>query len=105
MATRIFVKTSELKKLSLFTRDLSRNVVRKAVARSIKRALKTLGKTAVQEFRSAKLINMKAAKLKKNLRTYEHTGAGKPLSEQYGELTISGKPQSIAYFYAKQYRA
>lgn len=96
------VISHDFKRLETLLSGLGSKDLRKAVSRSIKRSIKTVGKVTSQQIRAKKLISMKAATLKSRLRVRDVTGSNKPIAEQYGELRISGRRESLARFYARR---
>lgn len=92
-------------RIKIALEGVSGKTLQKAVARSIKRTSKGVAKVASMEFRSRKLISMKASDLKKKIRIFDRSGSGKPVDRQYAEVHISGKPESLARFFAKSVSA
>lgn len=96
------VVTHDLHKIGLLLQGIGGKTIRQTVARSIKRTVTTLGKAASMEFRSRKLVKMKASQLKRRLRQYTNVGAAKPVEQQYGKLWITGHAESLGIFYARR---
>jgi hypothetical protein len=96
----ITVDVRDFKKLGLLLKDISDKTLRQASARSISRTITTIRKDAVKEFRSSKLISMKSSTMKKRIRAFNHAKSNQPVNSQFGEVTISGKPESMSRFFA-----
>lgn len=101
---QIFIRHN-FSRIAIALEGVSGKSLQKAVARSIKRVTKGVAKLASQEIRSRRLLNMKAGALKKRIRVFDHTGSGKSVGEQYGEVHLSGRPENLAYFYARRVSA
>ncbi len=103
MAQRPIIRvTSNASKYKNLFSGFDRNVIRKATARSIKRTIVSGRAKSVSEMRSKRMLSMKAATMKTRITKHDHSGSGKPIGDQFGEIRFSGRQESLARFQAKR---
>lgn len=99
--TRIVI-TQDFGKVQKLLAELGSKTVKQAVARSLKRTVRGMGTAANREFRSRRLIKLSAKAAKSRITERSRTGPTMKVASMFAELNISGRPESLARFYARR---
>lgn len=101
---KIIISSSYGKLFSLL-KELGNSAAKKAVRRALKRAITGVSTTASRDMRAQKLIHLGARAFKSRFQTELNTGPSVPISSMFAAITVSGKAENLARFYAKRYVA